>query len=133
MDKKEIKQNLIKQLSKVKTFIYASSPDLIGLPEVNLTDFDINDKRGLLNAIISVKIKIMADHDFDTFVGLLNKMKEKIYELMDKIAFDGNGKLVRPNDDSLLFSGGIMLTDVSYSFNTDDILTLEVDCMFDIY
>lgn len=129
MEPKEIKENLKNQMSKVKTFIYGSESDLFGLPEVNLTDY--NTHNGKLDmALISIKFETSTDPDLDSIVKLLNEIQNKSNYLMDKIAFSGEGKMVKPSDDMVTFSGGILVSDITYSFRTDDIITMEIDCMF---
>ena len=129
MEPKEIKQNLLKQMSKVKTFIYGSESNLFGLPEVNLTDYEVHTS-GLVMVLISIKFETGTDPDLHSIVKLLNEIENKSNSLMDKIAFNGEGKMVRPSDDVVSFSGGILVSDITYSFRTDDIITMEIDCMF---
>lgn len=128
MEPKEIKENLKNQMSKVKTFIYGSESNLFGLPEVNLTDYDVHDGE-LTMALISIKFKTTTDPDLYGVVDTLKYITKNINNLMYKIAFDKKGKMVRPNNDMVIFSGGIMVSDMAYSFR-EEIITMEIDCMF---
>lgn len=129
MEPKEIKENLKNQMSKVKTFIYGSESNLFGLPEVNLTDYEIYNSE-LVMALISIKFETGTDPDLYGMVDTLKNITKNINNLMYKIAFDKEGKMVRPSGDVVTFSGGILVSDMTYSFRTDDIITMEIDCMF---
>ena len=129
MESKEIKENLKNQMSKVKTFIYGSESDLFGLPEVNLTDYEIYNSE-LVMALISIKFETGTDPDLYGVVDTLKNITKNINNLMYKIAFDKEGKMVRPSGDMVTFSGGILVSDMTYSVRTDDIITMEIDCMF---
>lgn len=129
MEPKEIKQNLFTQMSKVKTFIYGSENVLFGLPKVNLTDYEVYNGE-LVMALISINFETITDPDLYGIVDTLKLVTKKINELMYKIAFDKEGKIVRPSGDVVSFSGGILVSDLTYSFRTDDIITMEIDCMF---
>ena len=129
MEPKEIKENLKNQMSKVRTFIYGSESNLFGLPEVNLTDYEIYNSE-LVMALISIKFETGTDPDLDSVVDTLKNITKNINNLMYKIAFDKEGNVVRPSGDVVTFSGGILVSDMTYSFRTEDIITMEIDCMF---
>ena len=128
MEPKEIKENLKNQMSKVRTFIYGSENDLFGLPEVNLTDYEIYNSE-LVTALISIKFETGTDPDLYGMVDTLKHITKTINNLMDKIAFDKEGKMVRPSSNMVTFSGGILVSDMTYSFRTE-MIAIELDCMF---
>lgn len=129
MEPKEIKENLKNQMSKVRTFIYGSESNLFGLPEVNLTDYEVHTS-GLVMVLISIKFETTTDPDLYGILDTFKSITKNINNLMYKIAFDKEGNVVRPSDDVVSFSGGILVSDITYSFRTDDIITMEIDCMF---
>lgn len=129
MEPKEIKENLRNQMSKVRTFIYGSESNLFGLPEVNLTDYEVHNS-GLVMTLISIKFETTTDPDLYGILDTFKSITKNINNLMYKIAFDKEGNVVRPSDDMVTFSGGILVSDITYSFRTDDIITMEIDCMF---
>ena len=129
MEPKEIKENLRNQMSKVRTFIYGSESNLFGLPEVNLTDYEVHTS-GLVMVLISIKFETTTDPDLYGILDTFKSITKNINNLMYKIAFDKEGNVVRPSDDVVSFSGGILVSDITYSFRTDDIITMEIDCMF---
>ena len=129
MEPKEIKENLKNQMSKVRTFIYGSESNLFGLPEVNLTDYEVHTS-GLVMVLISIKFETTTDPDLYGILDTFKSITKNINNLMYKIAFDKEGNVVRPSDDVVSFSGGILVSDMTYSFRTDDIITMEIDCMF---
>ena len=129
MEPKEIKENLKNQMSKVRTFIYGSESNLFGLPEVNLTDYEVHTS-GLVMVLISIKFETTTDPDLYGILDTFKSITKNINDLMYKIAFNKEGKMVRPSGDVVSFSGGILVSDMTYSFRTDDIITMEIDCMF---
>jgi hypothetical protein len=129
MEPKEIKENLRNQMSKVRTFIYGSESNLFGLPEVNLTDYEVHTS-GLVMVLISIKFETTTDPDLYGILDTIKHITKNINDLMYKIAFNKEGKMVRPSGDVVSFSGGILVSDMTYSFRTDDIITMEIDSMF---
>lgn len=128
MDTKEIKENLKNNLSKVKTFIYGSEPGLFGVPVINLTDYEIRNGE-LKMVLFSIKFETQSDEDLYGFLDMLKHITKTISKLMYKIAFDKEGKMVKPSNDNVIFSGGVLLSGINFSIR-DSVLSMEVDCMF---
>lgn len=126
---KEIKQNLINQLSKIKTFLIGSEHQLFDDVKVGLTDWEFNED-GIIMVLVSLRFESYVEPDLENFIGHINSINDKLYKLMDKIAFDPDGNLKPPRGNVASFSGGILISDIIYSFRTEEVLTIEVDCMF---
>jgi hypothetical protein len=127
-DSKELKQTLIAQLPKIKTFLIGSDHQLFQDIKVSLTDWD--SRNGLNMALITLRFETYSEPDMESFIGVINDINKKLNNLMDRIAFDLNGNLKPPKGDVVLFSGGMLVSDIIFSFRTDEVLTMEVDCMF---
>jgi hypothetical protein len=122
----DIKSNLLKSVPKIQNFIYLHEPNEIGLPKVELSDWEVY--KGRLNMVlISVIITVESDQDLDGFVSHLNIIKNKMERLLDKLSFDDEGNLTKPNNSMVMYSGGSLIHKCDFD---GDELTLDIGFMF---
>lgn len=125
----EIKNNIKKTIPKIKNLIYLSEPNLIGLPDVKLVDYDYSEE-GLIMVLIQVSFKVDTDQTLSGIINHLNDIDTKLNQLMDKISFDENGNLFSAKVGRGLTNNGISLvTKLEYTFRGEEI-DLELDFMF---
>lgn len=125
-----LKETLKSQLSKIKNLIYLSESGFYDSVNVELGDWDgRNNKLGMV--ILTITITVYADEDFSSMVSLLDDVETKIHQVLNKVSFNDEGKLVRPNEDeTVTFTGGVLLHDLHFSTMEDGLLEVGVDCMF---
>jgi hypothetical protein len=125
-----LKETLKSQLSKIKNLIYLSESGFYDSVNVELGDWDgRNNKLGMV--ILTITITVYADEDFSSMISLLYDIETKIHQVLNKVSFNDEGKLVRPNEDeTVTFTGGVLLHDLHFSTMEDGLLEVGVDCMF---
>ena len=125
-----LKETLKSQLSKIKNLIYLSESGFYDSVNVELGDWDgRNNKLGMV--ILTITITVYADEDFSSMISLLYDIETKIHQVLNKVSFNDEGKLVRPNEDeTVTFTGGVLLHDLHFSTMEDGLLEVGFDCMF---
>lgn len=125
-----LKETLKSQLSKIKNLIYLSESGFYDSVNVELGDWDgRNNKLGMV--ILTITLTVYADEDFSSMISLLYDIETKIHQVLNKVSFNDEGKLVRPNEDeTVTFTGGVLLHDLHFSTMEDGLLEVGVDCMF---
>lgn len=125
-----LKETLKLQLSKIKNLIYLSESGFYDSVNVELGDWDgRNNKLGMV--ILTITITVYADEDFSSMISLLYDIETKIHQVLNKVSFNDEGKLVRPNEDeTVTFTGGVLLHDLHFSTMEDGLLEVGIDCMF---
>lgn len=125
-----LKETLKSQLSKIKNLIYLSESGFYDSVNVELGDWDGRDNK-LGMVILTVTLTVYADEDFSSMVSLLDDIETKIHQVLNKVSFSDEGKLVRPNEDkTVTFTGGVLLHDLHFSTMEDGLLEVGIDCMF---
>jgi hypothetical protein len=125
-----LKETLKSQLPKIKNLIYLSESGFYDSVNVELGDWDgRNNKLGMV--ILTITLTVYADEDFSSMISLLYDIETKIHQVLNKVSFNDEGKLVRPNEDeTVTFTGGVLLHDLHFSTMEDGLLEVGVDCMF---
>ena len=128
-----LKETLKAQLPKIKNLIYLSESGFYDDVNVELSDWEVNNSkdRKLVTVILTITITVYADEDFSSMVSLLDHIETKIHQILDKASFNDEGLLVRPVDnETVSFTGGVLLHDLHFSIMKDDKLEVGIDCMF---
>ena len=125
-----LKETLKSQLSKIKNLIYLSESGFYDSVNVELGDWDgCNNKLGMV--ILTITLTVYADEDFSSMISLLYDIETKIHQVLNKVSFNDEGKLVRPNEDeTVTFTGGVLLHDLHFSTMEDGLLKLELIVCF---
>lgn len=125
-----LKETLKAQLPKIKNLIYLSESGFYDDVNVELADWEVYDSK-LITVILTLTLTVYADEDFSSMVSLLDHIETKIHQTLDRVAFNGEGLLVRPVDnETVSFTGGVLLHDLHFSTMEDGKLEVGVDCMF---
>ena len=125
-----LKETLKAQLPKIKNLIYLSESGFYDDVNVELADWEVYDSK-LITVILTLTLTVYADEDFSSMVSLLDHIETKIHQTLDRVAFNGEGLLVRPVDnETVSFTGGVLLHDLHFSIMEDGNLEVGVDCMF---
>lgn len=125
-----LKETLKSQLSKIKNLIYLSESGFYDNVNVELADWEVHDNK-LSTVILTITLTVYADEDFSSMVPLLDHIETKIHQTLDRVAFNGEGLLVRPVDnETVSFTGGVLLHDLHFSTMEDGKLEVGIDCMF---
>ena len=128
-----LKETLKAQLPKIKNLIYLSESGFYDDVNVELSDWEVNNSkdRKLVTVILTITITVYADEDFSSMVSLLDHIETKIHQILDKTSFNDEGLLVRPVDnETVSFTGGVLLHDLHFSTMKDGKLEVGIDCMF---
>ena len=128
-----LKETLKAQLPKIKNLIYLSESGFYDDVNVELSDWEVNNSkdRKLVTVILTITITVYADEDFSSMVSLLDHIETKIHQILDKASFNDEGLLVRPVDnETVSFTGGVLLHDLHFSTMKDGKLEVGIDCMF---
>ena len=128
-----LKETLKAQLPKIKNLIYLSESGFYDDVNVELSDWEVNNSkdRKLVTVILTITITVYADEDFSSMVSLLDHIETKIHQILDKASFNDEGLLVRPVDnETVSFTGGVLLHDLHFSIMKDGKLEVGIDCMF---
>ena len=128
-----LKETLKAQLPKIKYLIYLSESGFYDDVNVELSDWEVNNSkdRKLVTVILTITITVYADEDFSSMVSLLDHIETKIHQILDKASFNDEGLLVRPVDnETVSFTGGVLLHDLHFSIMKDGKLEVGIDCMF---
>ena len=128
-----LKETLKAQLPKIKNLIYLSESGFYDDVNVELSDWEVNNSkdRKLVTVILTITLSVYADEDFSSMVSLLDHIETKIHQILDKASFNDEGLLVRPVDnETVSFTGGVLLHDLHFSTMKDGKLEVGIDCMF---
>lgn len=128
-----LKETLKAQLPKIKNLIYLSESGFYDDVNVELSDWEVNNSkdRKLVTVILTITLTVYADEDFSSMVSLLDHIETKIHQILDKASFNDEGLLVRPVDnETVSFTGGVLLHDLHFSTMKDGKLEVGIDCMF---
>ena len=128
-----LKETLKAQLPKIKNLIYLSESGFYDDVNVELSDWEVNNSkdRKLVTVILTITLTVYADEDFSSMVSLLDHIETKIHQILDKASFNDEGLLVRPVDnETVSFTGGVLLHDLHFSIMKDGKLEVGIDCMF---
>lgn len=124
INKNQVISNLKDSLGKIKNLIYLSDPEVFGLPEVSLVDYDIGDTE-LYMVLIGVKLKVETYSEFELslVINSLTKVKNKLTLIMDKISFDNDG-ILKPKSQSgnVMFSHSMLVDTINFSHRDDEII-----------
>ena len=128
-----LKETLKAQLPKIKNLIYLSESGFYDDVNVELSDWEVNNSkdRKLVTVILTITLTVYADEDFSSMVSLLDHIETKVHQILDKASFNDEGLLVRPVDnETVSFTGGVLLHDLHFSIMKDGKLEVGIDCMF---
>ena len=126
-----LKETLKAQLPKIKNLIYLSESGFFDDVNVELSDWEVNNSKKLITVILTITLTVYADEDFSSMVSLLDHIETKVHQILDKASFNDEGLLVRPVDnETVSFTGGVLLHDLHFSIMKDDKLEVGIDCMF---
>ena len=128
-----LKETLKAQLPKIKNLIYLSESGFFDDVNVELSDWEVNNSkdRKLITVILTITLTVYADEDFSSMVSLLDHIETKVHQILDKASFNDEGLLVRPVDnETVSFTGGVLLHDLHFSIMKDGKLEVGIDCMF---
>ena len=110
--------------------IYLSESGFFDNVNVELADWDVHNNK-LNTVILTITLTVYADEDFSSMVSLLDHIETKIHQILDRAAFNGEGLLVKPVDnETVSFTGGVLLHDLHFSTMEDGKLDVGIDCMF---
>ena len=126
-----LKETLKAQLPKIKNLIYLSESGFFDDVNVELSDWEVNNSKKLITVILTITLTVYADEDFSSMVSLLDHIETKVHQILDKASFNDEGLLVRPVDnETVSFTGGVLLHDLHFSTMKDGKLEVGIDCMF---
>lgn len=128
-----LKETLKAQLPKIKNLIYLSESGFYDNVNVELADWEVNNSkdRKLVTVILTIILTVYADEDFSSMVSLLDDIETKIHRTLDRVAFNQEGLLTRPDgNETVSFTGGVLLHKLHFSTMEDGELEVGVDCMF---
>ena len=112
----QLKNTLESQIPIVKNLMYLTEKETFGDVDVRLDDYDY-DKNGLYSVIIRVEFSTFTNPDFSSIADTLTHISEKIDNILQKVSFDLNGKLKKPEVSDINYSGSMVL---SMEFIYDD-------------
>ena len=112
----QLKNTLESQIPIVKNLMYLTEKETFGDVDVTLDDYDY-DKNGLYSVIIRVEFSTFTNPDFSSIADTLTHISEKIDNILQKVSFDLNGKLKKPEVSDINYSGSMVL---SMEFIYDD-------------
>lgn len=125
-----LKETLKAQLPKIKNLIYLSESGFFDDVNVELSDWEVHNSK-LITVILTITLTVYADEDFSSMVSLLDHIETKVHQILDKASFNDEGLLVRPVDnETVSFTGGVLLHDLHFSIMKDGKLEVGIDCMF---
>ena len=112
----QLKNTIESQIPTVKNLMYLTEKETFGDVDVTLDDYDY-DKNGLYSVIIRVEFSTFTNPDFSSIADTLTHISEKIDNVLQKVSFDLNGKLKKPEVSDINYSGTMVL---SMEFIYDD-------------
>lgn len=112
----QLKNTIESQIPIVKNLMYLTEKETFGDVDVTLDDYDY-DKNGLYSVIIRVEFSTFTNPDFSSIADTLTHISEKIDNVLQKVSFDLNGKLKKPEVSDINYSGTMVL---SMEFIYDD-------------
>ena len=112
----QLKNTIESQIPIVKNLMYLTEKETFGDVDVTLDDYDY-DKNGLYSVIIRVEFSTFTNPDFSSIADTLTHISEKIDNILQKVSFDLNGKLKKPEVSDINYSGSMVL---SMEFIYDD-------------
>jgi hypothetical protein len=112
----QLKNTLESQIPIVKNLIYLTEKETFGDIDISLDDLDY-DENGLYSVIIRVEFSISTNPDYNSIADTLTHVSEKIDNVLQKVSFNLNGKLKKPEVSDINYSGTMVL---SMQFTYDD-------------
>lgn len=112
----QLKNTIESQIPTVKNLMYLTEKETFGDVDVTLDDYDY-DENGLYSVIIRVEFSTFTHPDFNSIADTLTHISEKIDNVLQKVSFDLNGKLKKPEVSDINYSGTMVL---SMEFIYDD-------------
>lgn len=112
----QLKNTLESQIPIVKSLIYLTEKETFGDIDISLDDLDY-DENGLYSVIIRVEFSISTNPDYNSIADTLTHVSEKIDNVLQKVSFNLNGKLKKPEVSDINYSGTMVLSMV---FTYDD-------------
>jgi hypothetical protein len=123
-----LKETLNAQLPKIKNLIYLSESGFYDNVNVELADWEVNNSkdRKLVTVILTIILTVYADEDFSSMVSLLDDIETKIHRTLDRVAFNQEGLLTRPDgNETVTFTGGVLLHKLHFSTMILNLIILE--------
>jgi hypothetical protein len=93
MNKEETLKRANNSVRKIKNLLYGRHSDLIGLPEVWITDSDYDKDEGLVMILLEVSFKIYSEPILEEMVAIIDKIDKQLIETMSMVSFDSSGDL----------------------------------------
>jgi hypothetical protein len=112
----QLKNTLESQIPIVKNLIYLTEKETFSDIDISLDDLDY-DENGLYSVIIRVEFSISTNPDYNSIADTLTHVSEKIDNVLQKVSFNLNGKLKKPEVSDINYSGTMVL---SMQFTYDD-------------
>jgi hypothetical protein len=112
----QLKNTLESQIPIVKSLIYLTEKETFSDIDISLDDLDY-DENGLYSVIIRVEFSISTNPDYNSIADTLTHVSEKIDNVLQKVSFNLNGKLKKPEVSDINYSGTMVL---SMQFTYDD-------------
>lgn len=112
----ELKNTIESQIPIVKNLMYLTEKETFGDADVLLDDYDY-DENGLYSVIIRVEFSTFTHPDFSSIADTITHVSEKVDNVLQKVSFDLNGKLKKPEVSDINYSGSMVL---SMEFIYDD-------------
>jgi hypothetical protein len=112
----QLKNTLESQIPIVKNLIYLTEKETFSDIDISLDDLDY-DENGLYSVIIRVEFSIFTNPDYNSIADTLTHVSEKIDNVLQKVSFNLNGKLKKPEVSDINYSGTMVLSMV---FTYDD-------------
>jgi hypothetical protein len=124
----QLKNTLESQIPIVKNLIYLTEKETFGDIDISLDDLDYDKKGNLYSAMIMGEFSVFINPDFDSMAGTLTQISRKIDNVFQKVSFDLNGKLKKPEVGDINYSG-TMLLKMDFSYD-DEELRITFNSMF---
>jgi hypothetical protein len=129
---KEIFSNLEKTIPVIKNLIYLSEPELIGLPEIRIEDYDgysYSDSHELTSVMLNIVIKLDSEDEFSELITHIEKIRISLLNILSKILFDSSGELFKAKVGKGLQINNIMMVhNLNFSMGK---LEIDLDVMFE--
>jgi hypothetical protein len=128
---KEIFSNLEKTIPVIKNLIYLSEPELIGLPEIRIEDYDgysYSDSHELTSVMLNIVIKLDSEDEFSELIKHIEKIHISLLNILSKISFDSSGELFKAKVGRGLRINNIMMVH-NLKFSMEK-LEIDLDVMF---
>lgn len=122
MNKEETLKRANNSVRKIKNLLYGRHSDLIGLPEVWITDSDYDKDEGLVMILLEVSFKIYSEPILEEMVAIIDKIDKQLMETMSMVSFDSSGDLFGGKVGSGLKNiNSPLVTKLNFSYRDDSI------------